>query len=155
MVIRLSAFLRYSLGQMASELISLKQELENSWLYLDIEKTRFGDKLLVETDIEPGTEQALVPGMILQPLLENAIKYGVYESLEPVTIRIHIRQEERFLKIDITNAFEEISGAQMGKGLGLKNVCERMHLVYGSRQLVEVENKDGIFQVTLYFPQNS
>jgi two-component system, LytTR family, sensor kinase len=153
MVIRLSSFLRYSLGQPASELISLKQELENCVLYLDIEKTRFGDKLLVEMNIEPGTEEQMIPGMILQPLLENAIKYGVYESLEPVTINIHAGWEDRFFKIDIINAFEGMPGAQMGKGLGLKNVKERMDLIYGNKQLMVVENKDGIFQVTLYFPQ--
>jgi LytS/YehU family sensor histidine kinase len=143
------------LGQPASELISLKQELENCVLYLDIEKTRFGDKLLVEMNIEPGTEEQMIPGMILQPLLENAIKYGVYESLEPVTINIHAGWEDRFLKIDIINAFEGMRGAQMGKGLGLKNVRERMDLIYGNKQLMVVENKDGIFQVTLYFPQKN
>ncbi|MFL5728777.1 MAG: sensor histidine kinase [Cytophagaceae bacterium] len=155
MVIRLSAFLRYALGQSAHEMISLSEELENCMLYLDIEKTRFGDKLLVETTIQQGTEQQKIPGMILQPLLENAIKYGVYESLEPVTIHIAVTQEENFLTIQISNVFEQEAELKTGKGLGLKNVSERMQLIYGNRDLFRIDKKDGIFQVTLHFPQTA
>ena len=88
MVIKLSEFLRYSLGKENNQLNTVDEELNNILLYLDIEKVRFGDRLNIEKELD---EQSLVlklPNMILQPLLENAIKHGIYESLEKITIQI-------------------------------------------------------------------
>ncbi|HKJ43932.1 MAG TPA: histidine kinase, partial [Sunxiuqinia sp.] len=84
MVINLSTFMRYSLQHDQDESVSLKDELENIKLYLSIEKVRFGKKLNPEFEIEEGCHDCQIPNMILQPLFENAIKYGVYEATGPV-----------------------------------------------------------------------
>ncbi|MBY0425435.1 MAG: histidine kinase, partial [Cytophagales bacterium] len=87
MIIQLSSYIRYALKQDKNELVNFSEELEYTHLYLSIEKVRFGEKLNFETNCPPETLEAKIPNMIIQPLIENAIKYGVYESLTPVTIR--------------------------------------------------------------------
>ena len=87
MVVKLSEFMRYALSRKDEQPVSLQNELENLRLYLDIEKVRFGDKLTTEEIIEPNCLDFKIPVMLLQPLYENAVKHGVYESTE--SVRIH------------------------------------------------------------------
>ena len=89
MIIKLSEFLRYSLRFREDETTTVKEELENMKRYLDIEKIRFGDKLVYENFCDDAFLNASIPNMILQPLLENAVKHGVYESTDPILIRLH------------------------------------------------------------------
>lgn len=155
MVVKLSDFLRYSLGKENHQLNSLEEELANLTLYLDIEKVRFGDRLKVETDIEEEALNYTLPNLILQPLIENAIKHGIYESLEEVTIRIKAFKENNILRVAMTNEFDPHAVSKKGKGIGLKNVRERLKVIYGVPKLVFTETNDNLFTVRLDIPQHS
>lgn len=153
MIIKLSAFLRYALEQDSRHLITFGEELENSILYLDIEKTRFGERLVFTRETEPGTEDFQIPNLILQPIIENAVKHGVYESTHPVTIHLAAVRDRNFLRIEIRNDFDPEAVPKRGKGIGLKNVKERLFLIYRHRELVQVVKENNSFSVTLYIPQ--
>ena len=152
MVIKLSDFLRYSLGKDNSELNSLEQEVKNATLYLDIEKVRFGDKLLFEKNIPEQFKAVHVPNLIFQPLFENAIKYGVYDSIEPVTIKLSCEAQDGFLNLRIVNNFDPDSITTRGEGIGLENVRKRLNLVYGRNDLLHVDKQTSLFSVTLKIP---
>lgn len=155
MVIKLSEFLRYSLGKDSVEMNSLKQEIENVSLYLDIEKARFGDRLIFEKEISDACGEVKVPNLILQPLFENAIKYGVYESTDQVTIRLACKTLSDELQISIINDFDPTSVTAKGEGIGLENVRKRLNLVYRRSDLLETEKKENEFQATLRIPLNT
>ena len=114
MVINLSQLMRYSLKHDQKEKVSFKQELENNKLYLQIEKVRFGSKLNPVFEIDENCLNAEIPNMILQPLYENAIKYGVYEATEPVEIKTIANCNKDALQIIITNPYD--SNVQTKKG---------------------------------------
>lgn len=153
MVIKLSGFLRGSLGKEKEELQTVKEELEQMKLYLDIEKTRFEDRLCVDIKMDPRCEQMKVPNMILQPLYENAIKHGIYEQLEKVSITSRFNCESGNLKIEISNNYDSHSKPQKGKGIGLKNIRSRLELIYGLSDLVTIEKERDKFTVHLLIPQ--
>lgn len=115
MVINLSNFMRYSLQHGQEETVALKEELENIKLYLSVEKIRFGRKLNPVFEVEEKCLQAHIPNMILQPLLENAIKYGVYEASNPVRIYICCRSEEGYFHISVENDYESESVRNRGR----------------------------------------
>ncbi len=152
MIIKLSDFLRYSLKHTEKDKTHMKDEMENILRYLDIEKVRFGEKLQFSIECESTSESWLVPNMILQPLFENAVKHGVYESTEPVLIEMTCKVERGMLGIQITNNYDEESPARRGAGIGLKNIMERLRLVYGREDLMQYRKEDGRFIVKLYFP---
>lgn len=154
MVIKLSSFLRYSLGKDSAELNTLKEELDNVSLYLEIEKIRFGEKLAFEKEVKEQCLGVNIPNLILQPIIENAIKYGLYESMETVTIRLKCLAAEEGLRIEISNNFDPESIAPKGSGIGLKNVKKRLQLVYGRADLLEVSRTDHEFVVTMKIPIN-
>ncbi|MEO1051765.1 MAG: histidine kinase [Bacteroidota bacterium] len=153
MVIKLSDFLRYSLGKKASETNALDAELDNMLRYLEIEKVRFGDKLIIETDISSSCDRAEVPNMILQPILENAIKYGVYESTQAVKVELKCHQDENGLKLEVINDYDPEAAPKRGKGLGLKNIRERLRIMYGTDELMKLRRENNQFIVELYVPK--
>ncbi len=153
MVIKLSDFLRYSLGKENDQLNSLEEELNNLLLYLDIEKVRFGDRLKVETDVAEEAMSCMLPNLILQPLFENAVKHGIYESLEQVTIRLKAVRDGDILRITVSNEFDPEAVSRKGKGIGLKNVTQRLKVIYGVPKLVFTEKTDSLFSVRLDIPQ--
>lgn len=155
MVIKLSSFLRSALDQSKSQMIEFTEELENSMLYLDIEKTRFGERMVFQMEISESCKNARLPNIILQPLLENAIKHGVYENLEPVLIRLIADIDNDFLHITITNSFDSETLVRTGNGIGIKNVKERLNLMFGRNDLVKIIKSDVLFEVNLYIPQNT
>ncbi|TVR73101.1 MAG: hypothetical protein EA408_05605 [Marinilabiliales bacterium] len=154
MIIRLSEFLRYSLKLADSEINPLKDEIANVQRYLEIEKVRFGSRMKFEIDTGEGCENRPVPYLILQPLVENAIKHGVYESTGTVTISMKCRIEGDMLAIRISNDFDSGSPARSGAGIGLKNVRERMRLFYGRDDLLLSRKEDGMFVANLFIPNN-
>jgi LytS/YehU family sensor histidine kinase len=90
--------------------------------------------------------------MILQPLFENAIKHAVYETLDIVTLKLKCGINDGFLKIVLENNFDAAAPTKKGAGIGLKNINERLKLIYHQDNLLSVTNKDDIFSVTLYIP---
>lgn len=154
MIIKLSEFLRYALQHGEREKTRLTEEIKNIELYLQIEKIRFGEKLVFSKEIALECEEAMIPNMILQPLFENAVKHGVYESTEPITIRMHCQGNRHGISIIISNNFDSNQVTRKGAGIGLKNVRNRLKLIYGRDDLVNVDKKDNEFQVQLFIPHS-
>lgn len=153
MIVKLSDFMRYSLSSRNDQPVSLRNELQSLRLYLQIEKIRFGDRLSIEEDITPEAYDALMPGMLLQPLYENAIKHGVYESTGEVVIRTTAKVEDGKMKISITNNVDtEAVVTRKGAGIGLKNVSSRLELLFGKKANVTINRTDDSFCVLLEFP---
>lgn len=154
MVINLSQLMRYSLKHDQNEKVSFKQELENNKLYLHIEKVRFGKKLNPSFDIKEECLKAEIPNMILQPLYENAIKYGVYEATEPVDVFTGCRMtKDEGLEVTIKNTYDPDVLSKKGEGIGLRNIRERLEIIYGNPGLLKVEDNKKEFKVTLTIPQ--
>ncbi len=153
MIVKLSDFMRYSLSSRTEQPVTLQNEMESLRLYLEIEKIRFGDRLIIEEEISPECLSALMPGMLLQPLYENAVKHGVYESTEKVVIRTTVKKIDDLVVISITNNIDQDSVVtRKGAGIGLKNVSSRLELFFGSRAEVTVSRNDDSFNVTVKFP---
>jgi len=154
MVVCLSEFMRYSLKSRNEERVSLNQELHNIELYLKIEKVRFGQKLVYHFDIEDAAGESLVPNLILQPIFENAIKYGVYEAIDPVEIRLKAMVVAEFLVLDIENDFDPEAVPAKGEGVGLRNIGSRLRVMYGRSGLLDVEKRMNTFHVHMKIPQS-
>ncbi|HAQ21226.1 MAG TPA: hypothetical protein DCR40_18640 [Prolixibacteraceae bacterium] len=153
MVINLSTFMRYSLMHNEKEMVSFSRELENIKLYLSIEKIRFGKKLNAEFEIDAHCLEAEIPNMILQPLFENAIKYGVYETTEQVTIKTICECDGNLLKITIINQYDASTIKRRGEGIGLRNIRKRMEIIYHQPDLIKITDHKTSFEVQLVIPQ--
>jgi len=152
MIIKLSEFLRYALRYHQKEKTRLSEELYNINLYLEIEKIRFGEKLLIDNKIPEQYGNCLLPNMILQPLIENAIKHGVYESTDTVKVRMEAVLSEESLSITITNNFDPDQPAKKGNGMGLKNVRNRLMLIYNRNDLFFPRINGNVFIAELSVP---
>jgi two-component system, LytTR family, sensor kinase len=152
MVVKLSTYMRYTLKKDEEQMITLEKELEYSKLYLDIEEVRFGDKLVFAMKVSPEVLQEKIPNMLLQPLLENAIKHGVYESTEVVHIDFKASREVNSLVIEISNNFDASLPKKKGTGSGLKNTHERLRLIYQDEAEIQTQRKDGAFVVKITLP---
>ncbi len=153
MVISLSEFLRYSINPNEEKLIPLKNELAAINRFIEIEKVRFGDRLVIEINCADDCQSMLVPPLIIQPLVENAIKYGVHETIENGNILIECTCINAVLEVTVTNNFDPNGVPAIKTGIGLKNVGNRLRLLYGSDDLMQIENQDAIFTVKLFLPQ--
>jgi LytS/YehU family sensor histidine kinase len=153
MIIKLSGFLRYSLAHDPNNLIPLKQEIENMESYIAVEKVRFGEKLVFENHINEKCGTHKVPFLILQPLIENAIKHGVYESMEPVNVKVFCEPiENQQVKITVENDFDPNTVPRKGTGTGIKNIKERLRIIYQLNDLFSIEKTKNYFIVTLVLP---
>lgn len=153
MIIKLSDFLRYSVSQPLDHMTTLKNEFENIRRYLDIEKVRFGRKLEYSNEVNVECSEMIVPALILQPLYENAVKHGVYESTSTIIIKTTCSLVDGVLLITIVNNFDQQARARKGAGIGLKNIRERLRLIYRNEQLIKTTIHDDIFEVKLFIPQ--
>lgn len=155
MVIKLSEFMRYSMNLPDTMISTLEKELHHVELYLDIEKVRFGDRLAFEKLIQPESMEWSVPVMILQPLLENSVKYGVYESSETTKILLETRMDEGVLEIKIRNTYDPEAIIKKGTGTGLKNIRARLLNLYGTSSLMKINQSDDYFEVILRIPKHA
>ena len=155
MVINLSEFMRYALSKKDEQPVSLRSELGNLNLYLEIEKVRFGDRLSTEESIEERCLDIKMPVMLLQPLYENAIKHGVYESTECVSIKTNVSCSNGYLQIVISNNYDPAPSSVKGTGTGLKNVSRRLDLFYGNKASITTKKENGIYSVTLFIPSEA
>lgn len=153
MTIKLSSFLRSTLSKNEKQKSKLYEEITNAKLYLDIEKVRFADKFEFTEELEPECKDLEIPSMILQPLFENAIKHGVYESIDKVTIKLSCRPEKEYLKIIVENNFDPEAVPRKGEGIGIKNIQNRLKLIYNQDNLVTVDKLNGIFRVNIFIPR--
>jgi sensor histidine kinase YesM len=154
MLVALSDYLRYAVLSTNRVYSRVEEEMENIGKYLAIEKLRFGDKLHYEADIAPECLQASIPAMLLQPLFENAIKHGVYESLQTVCITAKIAREGQKLLIELSNDYDTNQPSQKkGSGTGLQNVRGRLQLLYGNAANLYTKTENGKFIVKIEFEQ--
>lgn len=153
MIIKLSGFLRYSLAHDPNKLIPLEQEIENMESYISVEKIRFGEKLLFESEISERCCDKKVPFLILQPLIENAIKHGVYEALEPVKVKVTCKTlNDDNILITVGNDFDPKAISQKGTGTGIKNIKDRLKIIYQLNDLFSFEKSENYFLVKLIIP---
>ena len=153
MILKLAEFLRYTLANNEQQKNKLRAELKNIKLYLEIEKIRFEDKFDYLEEVSDECLEAEVPNMLLQPLFENAIKHAVYESLEIVRVRLKCGSENGYLKIEVENTYDPETKSKKGTGVGLKNIQERLKLIYGQENLMQIVKDNGVFRVLLFVPQ--
>ncbi|MBI2946511.1 MAG: histidine kinase [Verrucomicrobia bacterium] len=155
MISRLSLLLRYTLESTDAHEVSLKQELAFLDRYLEIEQTRFGHRLTVLRDIDPEAMDAQVPNLLLQPLVENAIRHGVEPQSKPGRIEVRAQRRNEQLQIEVCDNGTGFSQGQLtAEGVGLTNTRARLEQLYGSNQRIEFSNaKEGglVVQVTIPF----
>jgi len=153
MVIKLSEFMRYALSRKEDKSVPLRRELENIRLYLEIEKVRFGEKLVIEEVIDDNCLDMKIPNMILQPLFENAVKHGVYESIEKVRLKLECSCASGGVSVVITNDYDPDSVPAGGTGTGLRNIRRRLELYYGGRAMLNTGKNNGTFTADLFIPE--
>ena len=153
MVINLADFLRYSIGKTGEELQSLSSEVKAIELFLSIEKIRFGDRLKFDIKCDVEASKAELPALILQPLIENAVKYGTHESTLENTVKMECDLVNNELEIIISNKMEKTIIPKKGRGIGLENVRTRLALVYSRNDLLSSTKDDDVFTVNVKIPQ--
>ncbi len=156
MILNLARFFRTSLSGDPTEDVSLAEEIALQRLYLDIEAVRFPDRLRVEIDLPEALAAAQVPGLILQPLVENAVKHGVSRSALPVTVKISAQEREDRLVLTVENSVgggPGEAGPSEGTGVGLRNVRDRLAARFGEGgRCVWRRPEPGRFSVELTMP---
>jgi len=151
MVQQLSDFLRATLKRADEQWITLAKEIEYLQLYLSIEKVRFGHRLNVQLNLDEQIQLWLIPPLLLQPLVENAIKFGLYGTTGQVAIHLSTQREGESLVIEISNPFDEDMQPAEGSGFGLSGLKRRLYLLYARNDLLttRVENSNFIVRLTL------
>lgn len=152
MCVLLSDFLRRSLGLGERRLVVLREELELARAYLAIEQIRFGARLRLDWSIEPATEAALLPTLLLQPLVENAIKHGIAALPEGGTLTVAAELVDGHVILRVANPVDAEAPAPQGLGLGLRQVRQRLLGRFGNRARLEASPATGVHSVTLVFP---
>lgn len=137
----LSAFLRNTLTKEDKDLITFQKEYEDLQLYLKMEHMRFGHRLRIEETLAPDCLQVQIPPFLLQPLLENAIKYGLYGTTGEVWIKIAAECNGNVLKFTISNPFDNETVAPRGTGFGIASIQRRLYLLFGQNDLLQTRTK--------------
>lgn len=154
MIQQLSDFLRGTIKRDDQQLVTLEEEVKHLELYLEIEKVRFGYRLKTEMDCETHVNTCTLPSLLLQPLVENAIKFGLYDTVGEITIRIAAKRLNDQLIITIENPFDpETSQPRKGTGFGLNSVQRRLYLLYARNDLMDTEQNDKVFKTEVKIPQ--
>jgi signal transduction histidine kinase len=155
MIQQLSDFLRSTLKKEDQQWVTLAEEIQHLALYLEIEKMRFGHRLATDIDVDPVSGQQLLPPMLLQPIVENAIKFGLYDTTEAVAITIAARQADNNLIISVSNPFDpQTTPPRKGTGFGLQGIQRRLYLLFARQDLLLTQSdQHNIFTTTLIIPQ--
>ena len=154
MIHQLSDFLRSTLRQEENKKISVIEEIKQLELYLAIEKVRFGHRLNTLIEIEEDLN-AHVPAMILQPVVENAIKFGLYDTVGTVDINIKVKMFNTMVNIEVSNPFDPQTrnANDKGTGFGLNSIQRRLYLLYARNDLLHTKEENGLFITTINIPQ--
>jgi len=154
MIQQLSDFLRGTLKKEEQQWTSFEEELQYLQLYLDIEKVRFGYRLQTKIDYDETALQMKLPAMLLQPLVENAIKFGLYDTIGEVTILIHATAQNGMLQVTVQNPFDELTSSPVkGTGFGLSSIKRRLFLLFLRHDLLQIKNEHEQFITTITIPQ--
>jgi LytS/YehU family sensor histidine kinase len=155
MTIDLAQFFRQTLALSEREEISLVEELELCRHYLGIEQRRFGDKLAVDMRIDASARDCTLPPMLLQPMLENALKHGIRHLDERGIVVVEALAHSGWLHLAVRNPVAEDAPPSEGTGTGLRNIRERLGVLYGDRARMQWRREAGQFAVELAVPQSS
>lgn len=156
MIHQLSDFFRGTLKKDDQQLVELSEELEHLTLYLEIEKVRFGHRLKTELECEDAALRMKLPPLLLQPVVENAIKFGLYDTLGDTSITIRATAEDPYLKISVQNPYDPSSAVpRRGTGFGLNSIERRLYLLYARNDLLATSQKDNVFTTTVTIPQSA
>lgn len=156
MVQQLSDFLRGTIKKEETQWVTLQEELQYLQLYLDIEKVRFGNRLATDINIDENTPSMKLPALLLQPIVENAIKFGLYDTTGETIIRLYASREENNLVIRVMNPFDpETSSPKQGIGFGLKSVQRRLYLLFARTDLLSTEAKENTFITVVKIPETT
>lgn len=154
MIHLLSEFMRGSIRDNKSEMVTLEEEIKHLKLYTDIEKVRFGDRLNVNYKIPDELLSKKLPHLILQPLIENAVKYGLYGNIDDVHIDITANFKNNQFQISMSNPFDaSTSASAKGTGYGLPSIDKKMQILYNQYNLLTIEKTETIFTTKLIVPQ--
>lgn len=154
MVHLLSEFMRGSIQENQNELITLQEEIHHLKLYTDIEKVRFGDRLNVQYEISNDLMDQKLPHLILQPLIENAVKYGLYGNIGEVVIHIAAYKSGNDIVITMENPYDQNIGSEArGTGYGLQSIEKKMRILYHQYNLLTIHKTDNKFKIELKVPQ--
>ncbi len=154
MVGKLSDFLRLSVKRDVEESIAIEEELNYIESYLAIESVRFGNRLSIEINKSgEHLSKAKIPAFILQPILENAIKFGLYGHTGEVIIKIDIALKDQLLHIVIENPFDASAQAPRGTGFGLESISRRLNILFARADLLEIKKTNNIFSSMVKIPQ--
>ncbi len=155
MIQQLSDFLRGQLRKDDDKEIPLKNELKYISLYLEIEKVRFGDRLKTEIDCPETAREMMTPPLILQPVVENAIKFGLYDTTGEVLIKITISCPSKYLRITVQNPYDpDTNDPKKGTGFGISSISRRLYLLFSRNDLVKTYMKSNIFYTEISIPQS-
>jgi two-component system, LytTR family, sensor kinase len=155
MIQQLSDFLRGTLKKDDQQLVTLGEELEHLQLYLDIEKVRFGHRLRTHIDRDEVSLSMKLPSLLLQPVVENAIKFGLYDTTGETIIRLMVRTEDNYLVVVVENPFDPGTALpRQGTGFGLNSVQRRLHLLYARQDLLTTYQEENVFTTRIKIPQS-
>ncbi len=154
MITKLASFLRGTLKRDDEVWVNVAEEMEYIQLYLDIEKVRFSHRLTIDVRIEEETLGLCLPGTLLQPIVENAIKFGLYNTSAAITITIRVKLENNALVICVANPYDPEMKASNGTGFGLSAIRRRLYLLFADSNLLQTETQDNnLYITTLKIPQ--
>ncbi|WP_225874756.1 sensor histidine kinase [Pedobacter hiemivivus] len=156
MITKLAAFLRGTLKRDDEVWVSVAEEMEYIGLYLDIEKVRFSHRLNIELQIAEETLNLRLPGTLLQPIVENAIKFGLYNTAAAITISVFAKLEQNHLVIVVQNPYDPEMKATEGTGFGLTAIRRRLYLLFADERLLQTDvSTENRFETTLKIPQQN
>ncbi|MEO6670418.1 MAG: histidine kinase [Ferruginibacter sp.] len=154
MIQQLADFLRGTLKKEDQQWTSFEEELQYLQLYLDIEKVRFGYRLQTKIEYDETVLQMKLPPLLLQPLVENAIKFGLYDTVGDVTILIAAKNNGGMLEVMVENPFDESTAVPVkGTGFGLSSIKRRLFLLFARHDLLQVKKESGQFISIIRIPQ--
>lgn len=154
MITKLAAFLRGTLKRDDEVWVSVGEEMEYIQLYLDIEKVRFSHRLNIDISVDEDTLNLRLPGTLLQPIVENAIKFGLYNTSTAITIAMQVKVDNNVLIITVQNPYDPEMKATGGTGFGLSAIKRRLYLLFADEKLLKTKTtEDNLFITTLKIPQ--
>jgi hypothetical protein len=155
MIQQLSDFLRGTIKKDDNQLVTLQEEFSHLELYLDIEKVRFGHRLKTEIVVDDAARPNRLPSLLLQPIVENAIKFGLYDTTGEIVISIEALMLDNQLLLRVQNPFDpETSQPRQGTGFGLSSVQRRLYLLYGRNDLLSTRTEQKLFITEVKIPQS-